>query len=851
MSLDRNQLIKVYTTRLVKSLVPKEFGDEFAQSIVYDLLANLQSSNKPSLQKQYELTQLTAHYKAYFLNNGLLQEWSTFERIWDSLSQVKSVDQLHSYLMFFNALQREEEEEESEGNSPRTQRDSSPRLSRRSVRDSSPRISNRSIPPKDSPRISSRSGPQNSLPYKEFSPMEQLIQPFYETLSEETILTYLPYTLLGLDSKLLSIQDDRIELSLNVNGSYAGLLTNILESGLLYKKCSLFVKQYRGKFHSPIKTSFLVQVDLHLSSYSTHINYLFGNQPTSLLFVYNNVYSWILELRLLYLLINKVEQLSGFDFLTHVYELTKYQDIRIRNLTKLVFSQISIPYYELVENWIINGELARNEQDDDEFFITFKLDETNFNDMIQYIPTRKPFFCSAQISYKIFQIGKMLIFLTQICKELQWINHYVNKFSGIIQQQNGFKSMHINSINELIEMQYLQLLNYFTVVVQGEKNEFYQHLVNFKKFYLTQNNDFIDLIISKGSILSESSANISLNYLSKLLIDSINESSVRNNRYAPRLDARILDPIHGNIGWEVFTIEYRIDDLPINAIVEPQMNQYLKMFNFLWRLRHFHYLLVGNAVESANLKRFEFAQITKAYRKIRLVHDNSIQSRKVIWIVKSTNTINLIRNNLIKFLNALLGYLSYDVIEHLFEKLITEKLFQLNQNEESEGKNSLLQLLNALNPTFVHSLQTNSIVHNDTNIRHNMNELTFDELLKLHESYLNTIINNKLINEDSIGKITNLLYIQQIYQLLDVIFRFIRGSEEFNNLLVDYILTINLDDEDLDADDHLDDIEGKLQVLMGRVYGKIYKDEYKRKLGEFVGDLKADIDLKDLSFSFD
>jgi gamma-tubulin complex component 3 len=52
-----------------------------------------------------------------------------------------------------------------------------------------------------------------------------------------------------------------------------------------------------------------------------------------------------------------------------------------------------------------------------------------------------------------------------------------------------------------------------------------------------------------------------------------------------RLDARMLEYSHGEIGWDVFTLEYKVD-APLDTLLDPDsMVKYLKVFNHLWRLK--------------------------------------------------------------------------------------------------------------------------------------------------------------------------------------------------------------------------------------------------------------------------
>jgi gamma-tubulin complex component 3 len=60
-----------------------------------------------------------------------------------------------------------------------------------------------------------------------------------------------------------------------------------------------------------------------------------------------------------------------------------------------------------------------------------------------------------------------------------------------------------------------------------------------------------------------------------------------------RLDARMLELSHGEIGWDVFTLEYKVD-APLDVVVTPYCaRQYLKVFNFLWRVKRVEFAITG------------------------------------------------------------------------------------------------------------------------------------------------------------------------------------------------------------------------------------------------------------------
>lgn len=52
-----------------------------------------------------------------------------------------------------------------------------------------------------------------------------------------------------------------------------------------------------------------------------------------------------------------------------------------------------------------------------------------------------------------------------------------------------------------------------------------------------------------------------------------------------RLDARMLEYSHGEIGWDVFILEYKVDS-PIDTVLDSEsIEKYLKLFRHLWQLK--------------------------------------------------------------------------------------------------------------------------------------------------------------------------------------------------------------------------------------------------------------------------
>lgn len=79
---------------------------------------------------------------------------------------------------------------------------------------------------------------------------------------------------------------------------------------------------------------------------------------------------------------------------------------------------------------------------------------------------------------------------------------------------------------------------------------------------------------------------------------SLLESAIRssNAQYddadvLSRLCVRVLQPSPGDQGWDVFSLDYRVDS-PLNVVfTKESMERYLRLFNFLWRLKRLEHCL--------------------------------------------------------------------------------------------------------------------------------------------------------------------------------------------------------------------------------------------------------------------
>lgn len=814
-----------YLNRLVNSLVPSEFGAQYNKSLSNTLIAYISGEIKDSSLVLDEL-------RAHFMRHGTEDGWNTFQSIVSSLPQQQSPEQVASYLQFLLNLV------------PDPKSSGPPKFSHAA-----------SSPVALSSPFNQSHGQFLSLNGRPSS------QPYDENLDEESILPFLSNTLVGLDTQLFTYTDDAVRILSSLGRGLFQLLNDLCEPALIYRRLHGSVERLRGKNASPIKAAFMQVLGSKLMAYASEVTRIFHTPRSSLLSVYFDLQDLIVVLRMLSHLHQQMEELDGFQFLEETYKLTSFGDTAVKNLAKDVYDELKKPYFQYLEHWILRGELV---DVSNEFFVSFNKDADHINDIIQFNRDRVPSFMgiNEEDCIRILQIGKTIIFLDKFCKELEWLSAYSKHYSAYVYHQNqGLVSLSQTLLKILHQTQYGELINYFTLVVY-HKYDYFEHLRNLKSIMLIGSSDFVEAINERGlTMFNEPATSLTSGKLAGLLSGAIGASSIRvmPSRFQLRIDARILDLSHGSIGWDVFTLEYKLIESPLELLLNSnnQSTHYLRLFNFLWSLRHFQFLLNKNYVDYIRLQKDYLLKLSaKSGQLTKRVLSNVRQN----WFSKCLRTINLIRFRLSGLLTTLLKFLSYDLIESNFQQNIIKLVFKSNLSvdpmftSETTRKDRKLPILDK---TFAAAFayQTSPAFSDIERIPLaglNIVEHTIDELTAMHLKYLKSVYDCKLINEEYRGKVSREPLIDQIFAFMEILFAFLKSSEEFGSSVVSYVNLLDLSrsvesDAGVAFEGDLEHLHVRLSDLMKVMYKDLFKSNFEPRLQTFTKDLRADLDLKDLS----
>ncbi|ODQ64391.1 hypothetical protein NADFUDRAFT_83878 [Nadsonia fulvescens var. elongata DSM 6958] len=146
----------------------------------------------------------------------------------------------------------------------------------------------------------------------------------------------------------------------------------------------------------------------------------------------------------------------------------------------------------------------------------------------------------------------------------------------------------------MIEREYqdvVQRLNYVFVNSLG----LHLHLCGLKDYLLLNKGDFVQVLLENVAPVLIRPANLLYRHdLTSKLETAVRSSNAYHDsaEVLKCVDARMLELGHGDIGWDVFTLDYRLEGALKNVILDPESRtEYLRVFNFLWRVRRVSYIL--------------------------------------------------------------------------------------------------------------------------------------------------------------------------------------------------------------------------------------------------------------------
>ncbi|CAG8977418.1 hypothetical protein HYALB_00007749 [Hymenoscyphus albidus] len=497
--------------------------------------------------------------------------------------------------------------------------------------------------------------------------------------SEATLLRELPFTLQGLSSTNLKFSDDGRTLTLppTLPVPIVSMFHTLAEPALLYKELSSFVQTAEGGLlGQSLRAAISNELRLYLGLVATlegqirrALASLNENEPRGGLgktgVTLRRCVIWTRDstagLRLMSLISEESKSKKGGQLISLIHSFSVcHGDPMVGAFAERLLAHVTRPFYDMLRQWIYDGELSDPHF---EFFVS----EQDPNAVVE-APDGKsrggassvwedkyklnedlvPSIITQDFAQKVFLIGKSLNFIRHGCGDSEWVEEYSKDASKELRYGDTA------TLEDWIDQAYKTTMTRL-IHLMSEKFHLFEHLKALKNYILLGQGDFIALLMeSLASNLDRPAGAQYRHTLTAQLEHAIRHSNAQYDspEVLRRLDARMLQLSHGDIGWDCFTLEYKID-APVDVVVTEWGNrQYLKVFNFLWRI-----------------KRVEFALATtwrKCMTGARGILTGGDKDVDQAW--KSTRGVLA---EMIHFIGQLQYYILFEVIESSWDELET------------------------------------------------------------------------------------------------------------------------------------------------------------------------------------
>ncbi|KAH7130167.1 spindle pole body component alp6 [Dendryphion nanum] len=436
--------------------------------------------------------------------------------------------------------------------------------------------------------------------------------------SEPSLLRELPFTLQGLSSTNLAFASSTtLKLPATLPTPLISLLHTLAEPSLLYRGLSEFVESAEGGL---VGQSFRSALGNELRTYLAFVATLEGQIKRALIQMNNSQSQtdigkagvtlkrcviWTRDplkgLRLMSMMVEESKSKKGGELISLIHSFSStHGDPYVINFAEKLLTHITRPFYDMLRQWIYDGELA---DPFGEFFVSEQSEEeineaangkegkggatSVWEDKYKLSERMIPSIITEEFANKVFLIGKTLNFIRYGCGDAAWVDTYSKDASKELRY--GDTAILEQSIGDAYKTTMARLID-----LMANKFKLFEHLQALKSYLLLGAGDFIAILMESLSSNLDRPANSQYRHtLTAQLEHAVRNSNAQfdSQDVLRRLDARMLELSHGEIGWDVFTLEYKID-APVDVIVTPfGSKQYLKVFNFLWRVKRVEFAL--------------------------------------------------------------------------------------------------------------------------------------------------------------------------------------------------------------------------------------------------------------------
>ncbi|ONM55356.1 Gamma-tubulin complex component 3 [Zea mays] len=309
---------------------------------------------------------------------------------------------------------------------------------------------------------------------------------------------------------------------------------------------------------------------------------------------------WLAEpavrMRLMAVLVDGCRGLRGGAMAGVIHGHAQHGDPMFQEFMGRLLRRVCSPLFEMVRSWVLEGEL---EDVFAEFFIVGQpvKAESLWREGYLIQSDMLPAFISPVLAKRILRTGKSINFLRVCCDDSGWADAAAEAaaYVGTTTSRGGLGYGETDALEALV-VEAAKRIDRHLMDVIHKRYRFKDHCLAIKRYLLLGQGDFVQYLMDVvGPELSEPANRISSFQLAGLLETAIRASNAQYDDcdILDRIKVKMMDHGDGDRGWDVFSLEYDAR-VPLDTVFTASvMKMYLKVFNFLWKLKRVDHSLTG------------------------------------------------------------------------------------------------------------------------------------------------------------------------------------------------------------------------------------------------------------------
>ncbi|KAI9153375.1 hypothetical protein LWI28_010456 [Acer negundo] len=341
----------------------------------------------------------------------------------------------------------------------------------------------------------------------------------------------------------------------------------------------------------------------------------------------------MVKMRLMAVLVDKCRILRGGAMAGAIHLHAQHGDLLVHEFMTRLLKRVCSPLFEMVRSWVLEGEL---EDIFAEFFVVSQpvKAESLWREGYRLHAGMLPSFISQSLAQRILRTGKSINFLRVCCDDRGWADAATEAATaaGTTTRRGGLGYGETNALESLV-IEAAKRIDKHLLDVMYTRYKFKEHCLAIKRYLLLGQGDFVQYLMDiVGPELSEPANTISSFKLAGLLESAIRSSNAQYDDpdILDRLRVKLMPHGSGDRGWDVFSLEYDANAPLDTLFTESVMARYLRIFNFLWKLRRVEHALIG-AWKTMKPNCITSHSFNKLQQAVKLQLLSTLRRCQVLW----------------------------------------------------------------------------------------------------------------------------------------------------------------------------------------------------------------------------